>query len=168
VVVKYFAYGSNMSISRLRQRVPSAQPLGTFSLLEHDLRFHKWGRDNSGKCDAHFTGNSSDVVLGVLYEIEASEKVVLDEAEDLGFGYDEKVVAVIASDGRVERSVTYCAIRKKAFLLPYSWYKDHVMVGALQAALPEEYIKRIEAIEVVNDPDKARDLKQRAIHVRPY
>jgi gamma-glutamylcyclotransferase len=51
----YFAYGSNMSLSRLRERVPSAEAVGCFSLNGHDLRFHKLSKDGSGKCDAFFT-----------------------------------------------------------------------------------------------------------------
>ncbi len=75
-----------MSLQRMQQRVPSAQPLGTYFLEKYDLRFHKHGKDGSGKCDAYYTGKSFDVVIGVLYEILKSEKVVLDEAEGLGYG----------------------------------------------------------------------------------
>jgi hypothetical protein len=48
----YFAYGSNMSTARLRQRMPSCKPLGTAVLSEHKLRFHKRSTDQSGKCNA--------------------------------------------------------------------------------------------------------------------
>jgi hypothetical protein len=54
----YFAYGSNMSVSRLVARTPSAQPLGRCALRGHQLRFHKVGGDGSAKCDAFHTGNS--------------------------------------------------------------------------------------------------------------
>ena len=48
----YFAYGSNLHPERLRERVPSAESLGVARLEAHVLRFHKRGRDGSGKCDA--------------------------------------------------------------------------------------------------------------------
>ena len=41
----YFAYGSNMSVARLRMRTPSARKVGLFRLASHDLRFHKRGAD---------------------------------------------------------------------------------------------------------------------------
>jgi len=41
--MKYFAYGSNMSLLRLRARVPSAERIGMFTLVEHALRFHTNG-----------------------------------------------------------------------------------------------------------------------------
>jgi len=107
--MKYFAYGSNMSLTRLRERVPSAMVLGTFSLRDHELRFHKHGKDDSGKCDVFFTGDNFHVVFGVLYEIAMSEKSVLDRAEGLGSGYEEKEVIVTDSRGVSERAVTYYA-----------------------------------------------------------
>ena len=39
--MKYFAYGSNMSIVRLKQRVPSAQKVGIVTLKNHQLRFSR-------------------------------------------------------------------------------------------------------------------------------
>lgn len=163
--MKYFAYGSNMSLRRIRQRVPSARVLGTFSLADHELRFHKHGRDDSGKCDAFYTGNPSHVVTGVLYEIDASEKSVLDQAEGLGNGYDEKEVCVSDSTGIVAKAVTYHATNINTSLLPFTWYKDHVLIGAKEANLPEEYIAHIEGVESVDDPDRDREFEQRAIHV---
>lgn len=59
--MKYFAYGSNMSLLRLWQRVPSAVRIGVFTLQGHQLRFHKLGKDGSGKCDAYQTNNTLDL-----------------------------------------------------------------------------------------------------------
>jgi integrase len=60
----YFAYGSNMCTGRLRQRVPSANPVRVAKLLNHAFRFHKRSGDLSGKCDAYFTGETTDVIWG--------------------------------------------------------------------------------------------------------
>ncbi len=162
--MKYFAYGSNMSLNRLRQRVPSAVSLGTFSLFDHELRFHKHGRDDSGKCDAYYTGETSNVVIGVLYKIAETEKAVLDRAEGLGHGYDEKKVFVSDIQGNVEMAVTYYATNINESLLPYTWYKEHVLIGAVEANLPDEYMAVIHAIRAVQDHDIEREAEQRAIH----
>jgi hypothetical protein len=50
--MQYFAYGSNMSLRRLRTRVPSAVKLGNATLFGHQLKFHKRSQDGSAKCDA--------------------------------------------------------------------------------------------------------------------
>ena len=93
--MNYFAYGSNMALDRLRQRVSSACFLGVYTLNKHDLRFHKVGRDNSAKCDAFYTGSDADVVEGVAFEVDPKEVVDLDRAEDLGKGYEKKNVNLI-------------------------------------------------------------------------
>ncbi|QSP94680.1 gamma-glutamylcyclotransferase [Marinobacter salinisoli] len=161
----YFAYGSNMSLARLRARVPSALALGQYRLHQHDLRFHKACHDGSAKCDAYFTSNVRDVIYGALFNIDPDEKPVLDKAEGLGFGYDEKTVDVLAVDGRPVRAVTYVATHIDTTLKPYSWYMNHVLIGAQETALPLEYIEtKMISIAVVEDADSRRDARQRAIH----
>ena len=163
--MKYFAYGSNMSIARLKERVPSAMPLGCFTIKEHDLRFHKSSKDGSGKCDAFFTGNGEDVIFGALFEINPSEKTALDRAEGLGSGYNEKEITFIAEDGISFKAITYFATSINEDLKPYSWYVNHVLVGAKETSLPNDYIQRkITAAQSIEDNDKERDAKQRAIH----
>ena len=163
--MKYFAYGSNMSINRLKERVPGAVPLGCHSLKKHDLRFHKSSKDGSGKCDAFYTGNDEDIIFGSLFEIESIEKTILDKAEGLGNGYDEKEVIVISSDGISCNAITYFATKIDKDLKPYSWYVNHVLVGGNETPLPDEYIQnKIAAVESIEDNDKEMDAKQRAVH----
>ena len=52
IVVKYFAYGSNMLARRLTDpsRAPSAVACGVAEVRGFVVRFHKIGRDGSGKC----------------------------------------------------------------------------------------------------------------------
>ncbi len=164
--MKYFAYGSNMSIARLRERISSAVSFGCHALKKHDLRFHKSSKDGSGKCDAFFTDNEEDTIFGVLFEINSSEKSALDRAEGLGFGYDEKEVTVIANDDSLIQAITYIATNIDESLMPYSWYVNHVLVGANETSFPEDYVQRkIIDVQSIVDDDKTRDAKERAIHV---
>lgn len=163
--VKYFAYGSNMSIARLRQRVPGAVALGCHALKKYDLRFHKSGSDGSGKCDAFYTGDGDDVVFGALFEISPDEKPALDKAEGLGHGYNQKDVTVFAANGFPIKSITYTAARIDECLKPYSWYVNHVLVGARETFLPENYIRsKISTVEFRQDTDEERDSNERAVH----
>jgi len=160
----YFAYGSNMSISRLKKRVPSATRIGFCTLQNHDLRFHKKSKDGSAKCDAFQTGNSKDFVIGSLFKIDPVDKPSLDSAEGLGFGYDEKQVFLFKDSGENVEAVTYYAITIDETLKPYSWYLQHVVVGANESNCPSIYVSRIKATETVEDENQERDAKERAIH----
>jgi len=162
--MKYFAYGSNMSLARLRERAPGAQRLGSYALRGHVLCFHKVGTDGSGKCDAFFTKDANDLVLGALFELDASEKIHLDQVEGLGLGYEQKEVLLEDEIGRQVKASIYYATDIDASLKPYSWYKKHVLLGAMESALPNIYIENIRVIESVQDPDGKRDKQQRAIH----
>jgi gamma-glutamylcyclotransferase len=163
--VKYFAYGSNMSLLRLRERVPSAERIGAFTLAEHSLRFHKVStNDGSGKCDALFTGNSEDYVIGALFEISDNEKKALDRAEGLGFGYLEKNVLVSNGRGTSFEAFMYYATNTDPSLLPYSWYLYHVIYGAKETEVPAWYLDAIEITRSQEDPDKERDARERAIY----
>lgn len=143
----YFAYGSNMSTARLRARTPSARVVGRGRLPGHALRWHKLGRDGSGKCDVAAAGPGS-VVWGVLFRIDCAEKERLDRIEGLGVGYDEMEVAV-ATDAGEASARTYRARpdRVDSALRPRPWYKAHVLAGAREHGLPASYVTMIEAVE---------------------
>ena len=163
--LNYFAYGSNMSLARLRARVPSAEKIGSFMLREHSLRFHKCGQDGSGKCDAFATRNREDVLIGVLFTIDAGEKAHLDRIEGLGRGYEHKWVSVRNDAGLEYEAATYYATSVDVTLKPFSWYKQHVLVGARESLLPAEYIRAIERVQHLEDPDRSRDRQERALHL---
>ena len=154
--VRYFAYGSNMLTARLRERVPSATAIGIGQLEGHALRWDKrsW-RDGSGKCDAEFTGQQSDVVWGVVFEFVPEDKPALDQAEGLGNGYMEKMVNILTEAGWLT-AVTYLATDKDASLRPYHWYKALVVAGAREHGLPPSYRSHLELVVTVSDLDPAR------------
>ena len=133
----YFAYGSNLSTARMRQadRAPSARRLGIASLSGHVLAWHKRGADGSGKCTICGTGNRSDGVWGVLWEIEASEVASLDAVE--GPGYERVEVEVTTANQKM-RAFTYLAreTHLDPALRPADWYRTLVIAGAREQGLP--------------------------------
>lgn len=161
----YFAYGSNMSFRRLRQRLSSVQKAGRARLVKHALRFHKYNHvDASAKCDACYTGLATDWVEGVLYQFEMSEKPQLDKVEGLGHGYEVKQITVIDELGHGVTAFTYLATDINGLLKPYDWYKYHVLVGAEENDLPADYIAQIRAVEAVPDRDEARSRREMEIY----
>ena len=167
--MRYFAYGSNMSLARLRARVPSAVSLGRHVLAAHELRFHKVGSDGSAKCDAFHSGDAGDFIHGVLFDICESEKPHLDLIEGLGSGYGEKRIIVQSARGDWLESVTYTALKTDSRLQPYGWYVNHVLVGAREASLPERYVReKIAGVRSISDPDRDRDTRERALHRRSW
>jgi hypothetical protein len=164
----YFAYGSNMATARLRGRMRSAEPLGLATLAGHELRFHKRSKkDGSGKGNAFATGDDASAVIGVLFSFNPAERLALDEAEGAGYGYEATTVTVIDQAGQPRDALTYLATPNviDEGLNPYTWYKDHVLIGAREHQLQADYVATwIEAVEAVEDPDRERDRTERATH----
>jgi len=160
----YFAYGSNLHPRRLGQRVASAVALGSAALDGHVLRFHKQGRDGSGKCDAMWTGRPGDVVLGALYRLEAPDVVALDGIEGVGRGYETHDVRVRVGAAEIE-AFTYRAAATfiDATLLPWDWYKALVLAGARHHRFGDDYVRAIEAVASRVDPDVARGAEHAAL-----
>ncbi|MBN1956944.1 MAG: gamma-glutamylcyclotransferase [Desulfuromonadales bacterium] len=160
----YFAYGSNMSVRRLRARVSSAAPLCSAVLDHHRLLFHKVGRDGSGKCDAFATGQPADQVFGIIYRLAEEDKNILDTIEGLGHGYAEKEVVVVTPEGQPMNVMLYVATHIDAALKPFHWYREHVLRGAQENALPTDYVHSIQSVESVSDPMNDRQAREMAIY----
>ncbi len=160
----YFAYGSNMSLRRIRRRVPSAQRVTTATLAAHRLAFHKVGRDGSAKCDIAPGHHQTDRVHGVVYRMDPQHRAALDRAEGLGSGYEVKTVELFADDRTGIRAFTYYATHTDVALRPFVWYLQHVLQGARENCLPEHYVALIATIEAVDDPDGTRARAELAIH----
>ena len=173
----YFAYGSNMSERRLRKRVPSAKVIGTGVLNNHCLTFHKGSDDGSGKCTIE--PSESGKVYGVLFKINKDEKRKLDKAEgkvkdSCKKGYKKITVKIEIWNSKCSKDacgVPYFANTYQATpvsinreLKPYSWYKQHVLVGAIEQNLPPCYIDYLIRIDADRDYDKKREACQLSIY----
>lgn len=159
---RYFAYGSNMAIERLHRRTPSAVLLEVACLREHELRWHKPGRDGSGKCDAFFTGDPLHRVWGAIFEISNDERPSLDRVEHLGIGYESRTVQVQGPNGSHE-VMAYCALQFATNLRPFDWYKNYVLHGSRQLRLPADYVDAIRRVDAIPDPDPERRRLHRSI-----
>lgn len=156
------AYGSNMSLNRLLARLPNAKRIGVASVSGFVLTFDKQGFDDSGKCNALQTGRESDVLFGVLYQLNAHEKARLDEIE--GVRYDCQNIQVQAQCGNIFDAYCYVANTLDKQLIPYDWYLKHVLTGAIEAQLPDVYIEKIRKQVTKIDSDRIRAKKEFSIY----
>lgn len=174
--MKYFAYGSNMHVPHLLKQIPDATVLGIAKLKGYQLFFHKLGHDDgSGKCNIIPVRHGSHEVYGVLYDIPPRSRSILDRAEKLGYGNQDMTLRVIpvhkSEHEYLENpegvfAFTYIAhsARVRDNLMPFSWYKNTVILGAREHDLPESYIRELEQYVAIPDPDLNRDsLQQRQL-----
>ena len=160
----YFAYGSNMSSRRLRQRLGRVSPLAVAILTRHRLCWHKQGRDGSGKCDAAPADDADDAVIGVLYELAAEDRPLLDRFEGVGAGYEAVDIRAMLLSGEFIEAFTYQATRIDKDAIPFCWYKSHVLHGAREHGLPADYIAGLESVVAQDDPDWERHRHELSIY----
>ena len=164
----YFAYGSNMLTEWLRDRCPSAQPIGVAIAANHMLVFEKRSIDKSGKATLICTEGVD--TPGVVFEIAEHERPQLDTAEgfkperpDDPSRYrrdDNFELQLVGSDG-VLTATTYLANKPEDDLKPYDWYLALLIAGAVQHGLDPDHIKMLKRIKF----DKTNDNRQKAINV---
>ncbi len=156
--MRYAAYGSNLHPFRLSQRAPTARLIGTSHLPDWSLRFCKRSRDASGKCTlVRGTGG----VHVAIFDISCDDKRILDGIEGLGNGYAEIALAIpgfgdcdsyIAEASHIDES-----------LAPYDWYRELVLAGARIHGFPADYVRDIESVAAIPDPDPNRHADQWAL-----
>ena len=49
-------------------------------------------------------------------------------------------------------------------LKPYSWYLDHVIIGAEEARLPDRYVDKIRSVQSIKDQDQVREQDERSVY----
>lgn len=160
-----FAYGSNMNLNRLLQRVPSAVKVSNAFLPGFKLLCNKESKDGSAKANIIKTDIPGELVWGVLFNIDNKEKPLLDKAEGLGLGYNEDTLTFFDELNNSHFAQVYIADSKSInnHLLPFDWYKDFIVTGAIQNKLPAEYILQLQSIVCITDPDEERRTKNYSI-----
>ena len=166
--MKYFAYGSNMLARRLTDpsRAPSAFACGVAGAPGFVVRFHKVGKDGSGKCTLVAAGEAPAVAYGVLYELADSDGARLDRVEGVHTGgYVRCPIQLRYLDGGATRAVTYIAGERHVnpACVPFDWYRDLVVAGAAEHGLPAPYIDELARIPAIPDPDRARSAQARRL-----
>jgi len=162
--LNYFAFGSNLSSARLLQRLPLAEVSCVATLAGHRLCWRKNGRDQSGKCDIHQTGDADDLVYGVVYRVSPDEQIRLDEIETHGFGYERREVSVLNLNGGEIEVFTYYALDIDYTQQPFTWYKEHVLRGALEHGFPPHYVAEIRDTPSIDDHDAERQRREMSIY----
>ena len=166
MMLRYFAYGSNLHPGRLQARISSAVAVGVARLPEYRLAFHKRGADGSGK--GNIIAAPGVEVWGVMYEISTAHATVLDEVE--GPGYRRAALQVIQSSSGEPVSVFSYLARAGAIadgLRPFSWYLDFLLHGAALHGLPAGYVEQLRRVTAIADTDVERARLARALLYRP-
>lgn len=158
MTILYFAYGSNLDLTQMRERCPSARDVGIALLPGHRLAFSRFSKGRGcGVADA--VPDAGRGVWGVLYEISARDLAALDKCEGYCEGrsrnaYERQEIAVLLNGdaGDPRQAETYFAVPQPNPPLPNQKYKSLILEGARRRGLPAYYVGELERIQVAGGP----------------
>jgi hypothetical protein len=130
-----------MSSERLRARIPEAEPVGRARWPGMRLAFNKVGVDGSGK--ANLVEDAAAIAWGVMFAIPFEAWPTLDGYEP---GYVRSTCTLVADDDQPTPAEVYLATGPFLETAPHGWYRDHLLTGAIEHALPADVIQRIKAL----------------------
>lgn len=154
-LVWYFAYGSNMDSNRLECRVGRGGVEWAIGVVHGwDLVFNKVANDGSGY--ANIRPGEQGILYGVLYLLSEQELQNLDCREGVPKHYKRVRLPVQTEEGTIE-AIAYMAVESKVRegLKPRCDYLEHLVRGAKEHNLPQNYIRQLSEIECLegNRPD---------------
>ncbi|MDU0808962.1 gamma-glutamylcyclotransferase family protein [Aquirufa regiilacus] len=144
--VYYFAYGSNMNLTRLEERVGQniVRLAGKALLKDYELKFNKLKSDESGAANVML--NRYSHVEGLLYEFDPSNSTFLEKLDRYegvrSKDYIRKLMNV-EIDGIEVLAYVYVAHRDKIKdgILPSKEYLDHLLCAKVY--LSESYFSKL-------------------------
>lgn len=141
----YFAYGSNLSLNRVRRRSQTAEYVAIAELPQHELVFNMRGNAGEGKGGgiANVVPNSQASVWGTIYFMEHQDLDSLKEIEE-DMGYETKSINVYTKEfGTLEVLFFICCSQAKFFIAPNSKYADFITTGLEEHEFPDQYRNKI-------------------------
>lgn len=134
----YFAYGSNMSQRRMRERVGDFLDPNPAELYDYKLVFNKKA-DSGNHTYANVKKSPDSITYGVLYQITERELNILDRYEGYPNHYNRVLKDVFLKDGTQVKAWVYIARKEKLYDgFPTSQYLDYLLEG--KDFLPEYYV----------------------------
>lgn len=128
--MKYFAYGSNMNLDRMKERGIDFTSRVFARLDDYKLVFNKKAL-RGNKTFANIEPSEGNHVEGALYEFPDEQIDNLDRCEGHPCHYERKELTVLDQNGLSMSAMVYIAHPDKIVsgLLPTRDYLDHLLEG---------------------------------------
>lgn len=143
-MIRYFAYGSNMSAAVMTAECPGHRFLGRARLPGHRVAFTRRSvRTGTGVAD--ILADEESVVWGVLYELADEDLPALDRKEGSGWAYARQDVRVLTEDGTSQGAIAYVVISKSPEPIePSSVYLRRLLEAGRERGLPAGHLDAVE------------------------
>jgi len=136
----YYAYGSNLSISYMREYCPSTRFLMKADLPNYRVEFRHYSDDMKGGISSIIEG-PGELVRGVIYKVDDSEIAAMDALESVAeVIYSRETFMVLGEDGAWHQADLYRVVVPDGPFTPAKQYLDYMISGATEHHLDPIYI----------------------------
>ena len=155
-MILYFAYGSNMSAARMKQRLGWEAPRRAATLKDFQLVFDQAGFNDPSWSPANIRSDHGGLVEGIVYEVEEKDLKILDGYEKY---YQRLEVKVMAAKEINLDAVTYLSKKPRGEKPPTQEYLNFLLEG--KSFLSWKYFDELSRIQVISeDPLKQQHLPE--------
>lgn len=141
----YFAYGSNMSAQRMRERLGWSPFRYGVILLDYKLIFNKQSNDG-GKANIQYSPGNK--VEGIIYHVYEDDLFQLDYFEGVADShYKRQQIKVHDGNASTISAVTYIALKTGEVSAPTEQYLNYILEG--QKFLSPEYFTKLKSTETL-------------------
>ena len=145
-MILYFAYGSNMSAVRMKQRLDWEAPRQSASLENYQLVFNQAGFNDPHWSPANIQPSTGELVEGIVYEVEEKDLKILDVYEKY---YQRLGVDILSSNGTPVKAITYLSQNAREEKHPTRKYLNFLLEG--KELLSPEYFDDLRQITVFSE-----------------
>lgn len=149
-MIKYFAYGSNISANRMTNERKINFINRKFSILEnYKLVFNKVSKKNEHLGFANIIKCDNSIVEGVLYELNDSDISIIDKFEGAPLHYERKIVEVLCDNIKVN-AIVYIANSNmiKYNIKPDKSYLNYILEG--KDVFSDDYYQKLLKVETLD------------------
>lgn len=144
-LIKYFSYGSNMSLAQTRERLGRVPARVVAELPEYALAFNKPMYHDHTHAYANVVPAAGNYVLGVLYDCTEADMASLDVVEGVAAGHYGRQRVTVEVGGQSVDATVYvgCADRVGNVLPTTDEYLHSILAGARDNDFPDHEVARI-------------------------
>lgn len=166
MIERYFAYGSNINQSTMRELVPSSKCLGAARLDNYRLAFTRLSKKTqAGVADIVTCPGMS--VWGTLYELDNGDLARIDAKEGYPNAYGRSEIEVAFNEGLCTAFAYTVRNKAPAEFQPGREYLDRIISAASeQEGIPGPYIAFLNHLRSRNEDDMRSGLLVRGTSTR--
>lgn len=152
-----FQYGSNMSRTRMLERISEAQPIeAAWTVEAFEFTFPVWSKQANRAASGIVPSASGRPIFGVLFSIPSDPvyrqaarpgRKTLDEFEGEGSNYVRAQIAVVGATSQQRlNALTYLPAASSWKAPTNAEYANYILTGLSEWNAPDDYVRYVQGV----------------------